>query len=340
MLVWLLIAAATPTLSARAAAASVGVTSLPVTFHVKNTNTSAVDCDSDGNPYKVVGHLTGPAGVVRAERIPAATLYLHGDAVDESLWRYAKAPGYDYTAALAARGLVSVTITRLGYTGSGKPDGDQICFGSEADVAHQIISELRSGDYQVGGASTAPRIEKLGLAGHSASGFVAMEEAYSYNDITALVVVASGEFTTPRVPVAVLEQQSRCPGARDKYAFIEATDNEAAADFFHDADPAIVSDVTAHRPPDSCGELAEAPSSFAADFQMLRDVKVPVLVITGENDAFFAHPEELAKLFSGSSDATGVTLSDTGHAITLGRTAGAFHDKMTAWLQAHGLGNS
>ena len=40
----------------------------------------------------VVGHLTGPSGIMHG-RIPAATLYLHGDAVDESLWRYDKAPG-------------------------------------------------------------------------------------------------------------------------------------------------------------------------------------------------------------------------------------------------------
>jgi pimeloyl-ACP methyl ester carboxylesterase len=336
----LVIAATTPALVGRAEAAPTAVTSLPVAFRVHNTNTSAVDCVSDDKAYDVVGHIAGPAALIRGGRIPAATLYLHGDAVDESLWRYSKVPGYDYAADLAGRGLVSVTIARLGYPGSGKPDGNDLCFGSEADVAHQIITELRSGAYQAGGGGNAPRIGKLALAGHSASGFIAQAEAYSYNDIAALVVVASGEFVTPRVPAAVGEQQVRCSGSGDGYAFIEGTDAEAAADFFHDADPAIVADVSAHRPQDACGDLANAPAGIQADLQKLREVKVPVLVITGANDAFFAQPEQQAKLFSGSPDATGVTLPDTGHAITLGHTAGAFRDKMAAWLQAHGLGST
>jgi pimeloyl-ACP methyl ester carboxylesterase len=121
---------------------------------------------------------------------------------------------------------------------------------------------------------------------------------------------------------------------------IETTDAEAAADFFHDADSAVVADVTAHRPPDSCGGLQTAPVSIVTDFNKLREVKVPVLVITGDSDAFFAHPEEQAKLFRGSPDAQGMTLADTGHAITLGRTASAFRDKMAGWLTSHGLGRS
>ncbi len=339
-LVALLIAATTPVLAAPAAASDVGVSSLALKFHVKNTNTSAVDCDSDGAAYDVVGHLTGPSDILRTDLIPAATLYLHGDAVDESFWRYSKVPGYDYAGELAKRGLVSVTITRLGYAGSGKPDGDDICFGSEADVAHQIVGALRTGAYQVAGVARAPHVEKVGLAGHSASGFVAMAEAYSYHDIADLVVVASGEYVTPRVPAAVLEQQARCPNSDDGYAFIEASDTEAAADFFHDADQAVVTDVTAHRPKDSCGGLAAAPNSVATDLNKLREVKVPVLVITGDSDAFFAQPEQQAKLFSGSPDAQGVTLADTGHAITLGHSAPAFRDRMVAWLTSHGLGGS
>ncbi|HEX3826460.1 MAG TPA: alpha/beta hydrolase [Sporichthyaceae bacterium] len=340
-LVGLVIAATAPVLAAPAGAAEVGVSSLAVKFHVKNTDTSAVQCDSDDAAYDVVGHLTGPSDILRTDLIPAATLYLHGDGVDESFWRYSKFPGYDYAGELAERGLVSVTITRLGYAGSGKPDGDDVCFGSEADVAHQIVGALRTGAYQVAGIAQAPHVEKVGLAGHSASGFVAMAEAYSYHDIADLVVVASGEYVTPRVPAAVLEQQARCPNSdEDGYAFIEASDAEAAADFFHDADQAVVTDVTAHRPKDSCGGLAAAPTSVATDLNKLREVKVPVLVITGDSDAFFAQPEQQAKLFSGSPDATGITLADTGHAITLGHSAAAFRDKMIAWLTSHGLGGS
>ena len=67
----------------------------------------------------------------------------------ESFWSFAAAPRYDYAAALARAGHASVVIDRLGYGASGHPDGNQTCLGAQADIAHQIVGKLRSGDYVV-----------------------------------------------------------------------------------------------------------------------------------------------------------------------------------------------
>jgi pimeloyl-ACP methyl ester carboxylesterase len=332
-----LIAATLPVLGGVAAATDATIDDEPLVFHVKNTNHSRVACPADNAAYDVVGHLTGPSDVLHHGRIPAATLYVHGDAVDESLWRYSKTPGYNYAVEMAKRGFVSVTVSRLGYPGSGRPNGNEVCLGSEADVAHQIVLALRHGNYRVGSAIQGPLVQRVALAGHSASGFAVMAEAYSFGGIDALAVIGSGEFVKPRAPQAVFDQQSRCPSAADGYALIETTDEQAAADFFHDADPAIVADVTKNRPPDSCAGLMYVPSNMASDAAFLSDVEIPVLLITGDSDAFFDDPNHEAHLFSGSKDVTAVLMKDTGHAITLGHTAAAFRDQMADWLHRHDM---
>jgi len=118
----------------------------------------------------------------------------------------------------------------------------------------------------------------------------------------------------------------------------EHADEQAAADFFHDADPAIVADVSAHRPMDSCAGLMYVPSSMISDSAMLGQVSVPVLLLTGDSDAFFADPSHEAMLFSGSDDVKAVLLPDTGHALTLGHSAPQFRDQMAEWLHGHGMG--
>jgi pimeloyl-ACP methyl ester carboxylesterase len=320
--------------SATPATAAEQVVSVPVSFQVVNENRTALPCSDDDATYTVVGHLTGPAAALRKKAISAAALYLHGDGVDERLWHYTKTPGHDYVSDMAKQGFVSVTITRLGYRGSGKPNGNALCFGSEATVAHQIIGQLRDGSYTAKGLGKAPTIKRIALAGHSASGFVAMAEAYSFDDIDGLIVVASGEFVTPHVGEVVLDQQSRCPSSEDGYSFLTESQDHAKADFFTDgADSAVVEDVSATRPPDACGPLMKAPGSFLVDGFGLGNVEVPVLCIAGDADVFFPHPDKQASLFTGSKDVKAVTLPNTGHAITLEKSAPQFRAAMADWLR-------
>ncbi|HEY3603174.1 MAG TPA: alpha/beta hydrolase, partial [Sporichthyaceae bacterium] len=325
-----------------AANAAQAVVSVPVSFRVVNENRTPLPCSDDDATYTVNGHITGPAAVLKKRMISAAALYLHGDGVDERLWHYTKTPGHDYVSELAQQGFVSVTITRLGYKGSGMPNGNAICFGSEATVAHQIIEQLRGGTYDHGAGlgigKHAPRVARIALAGHSASGFVAMAEAYSFSDIDALIVVASGEFVTPHVGEVVLDQQSRCPSSEDGYSYLTEDQDQAKADFFTaGADPAVVEDFSATRPKDACGPLQKAPGSFVFDADLLSTVAVPVLCIAGDEDVFFPHPDQQASLFTGSKDAKAVILPNTGHALTLEKSAPAFRAAMTTWLRDHNL---
>lgn len=316
------------------------VASFPVSFQVINENRSSVQCPADNGHYTVVGHITGPQRALSAHSISAGALYLHGDGVDESFWRFTGVPGYDYAAELAQHGFVSVTVDRLGYGASGRPNGNKVCWGSEADVAHQIVQELKAGTYSASagsGTRSAPKFTRLALVGHSAAGYISMAEAYSFHDIDALAVVASGESFTPRVVEVLASQQSRCITSSNGYALLDATNADATADFFHDADPAVLSRVVPTRPPDSCGGTFGSPSSLIGDYVRLSSVTVPVLCIAGQNDAFFPDPSKQAVKFTGSKNVSSVSLPDTGHAITLGRTAPMFASAMENWLAKYTL---
>lgn len=66
---------------------------------------------------------------------------------------------------------------------------EDICFGSRADVAHQIVQQLRSGKYTTDGA-TSLAFPQIVLAGHSVGGLIAQAEAYTFGDIDGLVVLS------------------------------------------------------------------------------------------------------------------------------------------------------
>lgn len=306
--------------------------SVPVSFEVVNQNRSAVACPTDGAGYTVRGHLTGPASTLWADVVSAATLYLHGNAADERLWRYTKTPGYNHVGEMARTGFVSVTVDRLGYGRSDVPPGDLTCFGSEADVAHQILGRLRSGGYRSAGVH--PKVDRLALLGHSASGLVAMAEAYSFRDVDALVVVASGDFPTPRAAQVVGDQQLRCHTGEGGYQRIYTDSHAFARDFFFDAEESIVADLAGARIADSCGGTSFATANIAADVALLGSIDVPVLCIAGAQDSYWPHPDLQARLFTGSPDVAAVRIDGLGHGIVLERKGSVFRAELANWLRA------
>jgi hypothetical protein len=88
------------------------------------------------------------------------TLYLHVLGLGEFFWRFQDVPGYDYAAALARAGQSSVVIDRLGYDSSDKPPGKDICLGSQADIAHQMVTALRGATTSSAAASPRPALPR------------------------------------------------------------------------------------------------------------------------------------------------------------------------------------
>ena len=316
------------------------VKSVPVAFTVKNTNTTGVPCTPDGATYTVRGHLTGPAAALTKKRSKryGVMLYLHGLGVAEWLWNFPLAR-YSHARAMARAGHVSVTVDRLGYGSSDRPpSGKSVCIGSQADIAHQIVGQLRSGGYGVPGLA----FKNVGLAGHSASGQIAITEAYTYRDVRALLVVAFSYSNLPRGNDEFGFQRIACdaggdpaPGLSD-YGFFGRTPVDMLGIMFRSAPKAVRDRAVALRGPDPCGDNYSLIPAIQRQAANVGKVRVPVLVACGRNDVLYAPfgCEAQAERFRRGRT---LLLRNTGHGLPLERSARTFRQRLSRFLGRYGL---
>jgi pimeloyl-ACP methyl ester carboxylesterase len=275
---------------------------------------------------------------------------VHGSVVGEPTWRFSAVPGYDWAGEEAKLGHASVTIDRLGFGASGLPDGNETCIGSDADVAHQIVSALRDGRYNVHGRA-APRFRRVAVAGLSAGGIIGGVEAYSFADVDALVSLSSAFdqgfspattadlLTNANGPVLVCARggEAKYPGGPGGYDYtFKGTE---ATELFYDTAPAVIDAVIAAHEREPCGFGTSFAQTLLADALHLGDIQVPVLLVFGDHDVLFPPPDGQRQRdrFSGSRDVTLVQMADTGHALNVGRTAPAARAVVSRWLHARGF---
>jgi len=327
------------------AAPAARVKSVPVAFTVKNTNTTNVPCAPDGATYTVRGHLTGPVAALKAKRSKryGATLYLHGLGVAEWLWNFPLAR-YSHALAMARAGHVSVTVDRLGYGSSDRPrSGRSVCIGSQADIAHQIVGQLRAGAYGAPGLA----FRRVGLAGHSAAGQISITEAYTYRDVRALVVVAFSYSNLPRGNDEFGFQRIACdaggdpiavapPGGIADYAFFGRTPASLGAIMFRSAAKAVRDRAPGLRGADPCGDNYSLIPAIQRQAANVGRVRVPVLVVCGRNDVLYAPfgCEAQAERFRRGRT---LILRRTGHGLPLERSARTFRKRLSRFLGRYGL---
>jgi pimeloyl-ACP methyl ester carboxylesterase len=320
-----------------ARAADQSVVELPVSFQVRNTNTSKDPCFSDGATYTVKGHITAPQGSLAPGRDQTVTFYLYGYEGGEWNWALKAVPGYDYPAEMAKLGHISLTVDELGYGASGRPkDGNLTCQGAEADITHQIIGKLRSGDYALG-TGRGIAFSKVILSGHDIGGQVAEIEAYSYSDIDGLLLVTWADqghtpFIIERATVAANDWCTQSPTGYVHYVSSE----EWRTLLFYDADPRVVDATDALRNPNPCGIIRSTPPAVPIDTAHDAEIKVPVLVVFGDNDTvvWSRQGEEQQQNNFGSSDKGTVFIPRAGHFIMFEKTAHLFRSAVSSWLDS------
>jgi pimeloyl-ACP methyl ester carboxylesterase len=314
---------------------------VPVSFSVVNRNDSAVPCNASGAAATIRGTMFLPAGATPQ----GVTLYLHGLGFSSTFWDFTAVPGYDYAAQEAKLGHASVVIDRLGYGASTIPNGNDSCVGSQATIAHQVVQALRGGSYSAGRGDATPAFSRVGLAGHSAGGQLAQIEAYSFHDIDALAVVDWADQTySPAALTGFAVAGAQCLGggmpARDGapsgYGVYGSTTSAYDALMFHDTDPAVLAVANATRTKDPCGDLLTILSGVAVDALMVPTIEVPVVYVWGTDDGNYIDGtpwwQLQEALFLSSPKVTDVTLDDTGHAVTLERSAPQTVAAMDRWL--------
>jgi pimeloyl-ACP methyl ester carboxylesterase len=219
-------------------------------------------------------------------------------------------------------------------------NGRDTCIGAQADMAHQVVQQLKAGAYtrEDGGAPVA--FTKLALAGHSAGSEIAEVEAYSFGDIDALIVM-SWEDQLPSVLATrtLAASNLACGLSASGYADFGRTDEDFIREMFHSATPAVQVAATGMRVADPCGDLTSVILGLTVNEVGVGLIQIPVLQICGADDALFPAADcKLQKLrYFGSTDKTLLTETDTGHAVTLETSAPSLGQKVADWLQSRGL---
>lgn len=329
---------ATPATAAEGAA----IAEVPVTFTVTNSNRSSIPCATDGKQYTIRGHLTGPAAELATNELPGGALYLHGLEVGEDFWRM-PVVNDGFVEELAQRGHVSVTIDRLGYNGSGAPTGFASCVGGQADIAHQIIGQLRAGTY---GGARHPRFGKVALLGHSLGGAITEIEAYSFHDAAAIGVLSFADSAlTPSVVagsaawgLSCLAGGTRSEAGAPGYAYLTTSQADYRRNFLAHTPWAVLPQAIALRELNPCGDMFSGVVAVPISLLNLSRIAVPVLVMTGTDDRVFDvnRVRLQAALFSGSNSLTLRVVDGATHGFTLEPTVSQFVTEADAWLGQQG----
>ncbi|HKP88805.1 MAG TPA: alpha/beta hydrolase [Thermoleophilaceae bacterium] len=303
----------------------------PVSFEVRNVNRTDDPCHGDGRMYTVRGRLIGPRDRVAGHR--AVTVYLHGSVLGQRTWRFRAVDGYDYARGQARAGHVSLIYDGLGYGRSDVPHGSDVCGGTEADVAHQVVRGMRRRGFR-----------RVALFGFSFGGYAAELEAATFRDVDALGVESWADHLTARFVRALGPGAEDCAnGGRRK----RPGDARGYRWVFHRRDERVMLASPARgmraalyraHERDPCG-LGSSAAGVSGNPERLGTITVPVLLVYGTRDALFAKRSRDAQRddFTGTDDLSYKLIEGAGHFLTLEGRAPAFRALVHRWLRARGL---
>ncbi|MEE2037240.1 alpha/beta hydrolase [Nocardiopsis sp. CT-R113] len=336
--------------------AAADIVDVPVSFTVTNGNDSRLPCNSDGGEYTVRGHLTAPASVLGEEE-PAVTVYQHGQAAGEWFWRLDE-PGLHHTEEMALLGQASLTLDRLGYGASDRPDGMALCLGSQADMTSQVIAQVREGDYTVGDAPAleggVPAFDHVTLAGHHSGAQISQITAYSFEGAEApdaLVLMAwSGTGVTDRANARFFGGLASCmqggvpadagagppdPDGEDPagYTYVDVGDTSFTRANFHDTSTSAAALAAPLQDRTPCGDLGTQVEALSTDMRRVDRIDVPVLFAFADGDTRVGEGASHAALFTGAPESETVTVADAGHFLVLEPGAAALREDLAAWLE-------
>jgi alpha-beta hydrolase superfamily lysophospholipase len=243
----------------------------------------------DGNT--VAGYVYGES----ADR-PLVVL-VHGASDSHTVFDFA--PGFTAARELAQRGYGVLTIDRVGYGASSRPNGDTLGFATAAGYLHEVIQDVRGGAL----GFTPPDVVTLGP---SVGADIVITEAGTYHDVDGVVIA----FHTNQLQPALFAVDVGAWFAQGDYFDFGVA---FRTDFFYAepwANQRIIDLDNATRELVPRGEISSALANESLAFD--DDIDVPVLLMQGDHDELFV-PQDDTALFSGSPDVTFELLKHSGH---------------------------
>src|SRR5882724_76706 len=251
---------------------------------------------------------------------PTAVLLMHGLSYTKETWDF---PGYSYAQKLAEAGYAVIAIDRLGYGESKLPNGYNVTHEAYADMAHQIVDQLRSQGFS-----------HVVLGGHSAGAGTTELEAGLYGGVDAIIPMGWHHRPSNQLGQDFFTGDY-LRAAQSSYDYFLGTPYHRAEMFYTaTADPDVVEADTKAAVDTPSGEIfsiGKQPSRL-----VVGNIKVPVFLQFGENDRLFEvqYAQMHAEEFRSSSSVTVDIVKDAGHTFMLTKNGRLGADKMVEWLKS------
>jgi pimeloyl-ACP methyl ester carboxylesterase len=298
---------------------------------------------SDGSSGPIVGRLCVPTGATSVQ------LLLHGFTYGQYYWDLPFQPeNYSYVAVANQAGYATLSIDRLGVGGSYHPLSALVTLENEASAVHQVTRALRSG--RLGGTL----FTKVVLVGHSYGSLISFLTAGRYQNVDALVATgASHQINVvnlitrlaPTSEPATLDPKFTDSGLDPGYL----TTRSGTRTVFHNTqntDPAVIALDEQLKETGTAAELITILPDILFNFS--HHINIPVLAVNGTDEPFFCNGLLTADCSSNAALVAserrfygpGATLEalvvpDTGHTVTLARSAPHTLAAIQDWLSHH-----
>lgn len=323
---------ATPTAAPSAGTAAPRIDSRGVVFDVENTNATSILCVPDNQSYQLRGRMVGPTkdldGLGGAMRV---NVLVHDIGTGAWFWNLQGNPTYDYATQLAEKGETTLVLDRLGYGASPLADGDATCLGAQADMLHQVVQHLTSGnyDYTDPADGSVPNAAHVVTHGHGVGAAIAQAEAAEFDDVAGLVLMSwTDSGATPLAARYAARQARDCLSA--DYAPFAATKKDFRDIMFASATAAVQRAAAQRQSEDPCGDVTSLPGLGLAPGAA--QVDAPVLLLYGAKDKLIRSSARETQKSAYPTEVTMKVFPGAGSSLPLEKQAGKVRAAVLRWL--------
>ncbi|NUS73766.1 MAG: alpha/beta fold hydrolase [Corynebacteriales bacterium] len=256
---------------------------------------------------------------------------------------------YSYVRKATSAGYATFSIDRLGSGKSTRPLSTTVTMDAGADTLHEVVTALRAG--KVGGTS----FSKVIWVGHSLGSIYAWAEAAKYQDIDAFVLTAMTHSVKPSFLPLVsnmyhpVTQDPKFANSGYDAGYLTTKPGTRPDQFFYTqgADQTVINRDEQLKDTVSGTEFNQAVAlitSPPADTAPSRAIRVPTLLVVGDQDPFFCgSPDgiectkqrilETEKPYYHSDAKLEVVIaSDSGHNVQVHRSSPTSTTKILDWV--------
>jgi pimeloyl-ACP methyl ester carboxylesterase len=277
-------------------------------------------------------------------------LLVHGATYNHAYWDWPSDPArYSYVRAAVRAGYATFAVDRLGAGESSHPPSATLTPESEARALHDVVSALRSG--AIGGVA----FDRVVWVGHSLGSMHAWLEASMFKDVDAFVLTGMLHSAKPSfidlalrdAYPALLDPVFADAGLDDGYLTTTPGAREELFYYRPTADPSVIAGDEQRKDVMSATEIGLAIPYFSsprADAAPSRAIRVPTLLVVGEDDGLWCGPPDgfactqatvaarEAPYYSSDARLTVTVVPRTGHDVQLHRTAPSSTATILRWL--------